>query len=125
MPCSPIVVKVTPLGGVFGQGTRLVEVQGVLIPPQLNQTIASQETGEDSDTEQIYFLLRRFCTSFSQDVLDSIIEPIRAKVASTQDLTLLTADERTQARTLNRLFNTDFDQLVSVGTVSPQFGLIQ
>jgi len=117
------------LGVVFGFGTRIVEVNGVLLPPQLDQEIASQPLGQalpwsDADTVQIYFLLRRSCAGLPQDIIDSIIEPIRAKVASTQDLSLVTATERAQARTLNRRFNTDFDALVSIGTVSPQFGPI-
>ena len=121
--CPQTVVHLTEaLGGIFGDGVRIVESKAVLIPPQLNQTIASQE--DDPDIELVYYLLRRVCTAFNSATVDSIIEPIRAKVAATQDLSLLTDDERTMVRTLNRLYNTDFDGSVSVYAQFPESGLI-
>lgn len=121
--CAPAVIRLAEsLGGLFGDGVRIVQVQGVLIPPKLNQTIATQE--EDPDTESVYYLLHRACTAFDPSIVSSIIEPIRIKVVQTQDLSLLTDDERTTVRTLNRLYNTDFDSIISVATHFPQSGLI-
>jgi len=123
MTCPAIVVRNVPaLGGIFGDGERIVEVDGVTIPPSLNQTIASQE--DDPDIESVYFLLQRTCGTFSQSIRDSIIEPIRVKVESTQDLSLLTDDERTQARTLSGLYNTQLDRSLFFGQSFPEFGLI-
>jgi hypothetical protein len=121
--CPPTVARLDePLGGIFGQGVRLVDVLGVLIPPLLNQTIASQE--EDPDIELVYYLLQRACGVFDPSIVDGILGPIRAKVLQTQDLSLLTEDERTMVRTLNRLYNTDFDSSVSVYPQFPESGLI-
>lgn len=110
------------LGGIFGDGVRLVMVKDVLIPPQLNLTIASQET--DPDIEQVYFLLRRACDVFDRSIIEGIIDPIRVKVAQTQDLSLLTDDERVQVHTLNALYNSDIDGFTFVRTTFPESGLI-
>lgn len=121
--CPPTIAHLNEaLGGIFGQGTRLTDSKGVLIPPTLNITLASQE--DDRDIEPVYYLLRRACTAFTPAIIASIIDPIRIKVMQTQDLSLLTDDERTMVRTLNRLFNTDFDSSVSVSSTFPESGLI-
>ena len=113
--CIPRVVKFSePLGGVFGLGIRIVQVRDVLIPPQLNQTIASQ--ADDPNIEQVYYLLRRYCTAFPPAV-QAAIEPIRAKVEVAGDLSTLTADEITMVHTLNNLYNTDATDVFITTTV--------
>lgn len=112
--CVPIIVKVDSApGGLFGLGTRIVQVRGVRIPPQLELTISG-----DRNVEQVYFLLRRYCTAFPADVVISLIEPIRAKVVQTQDLSLLTENDLEIVRALNNLYNTDIDGFDSTLVVS-------
>jgi len=99
---------------------RQVMTNGVNIPDLLDmQTRRFGSTGAvtgvgqapgDPDEWPVYWLLRRYHTFLPVATVASIVEPIRAKVASTQDLTLLTTQEREMVRVLNNLYNTDYDQ---------------
>jgi hypothetical protein len=110
-----------------------VVTNGVIIPLQLDMltrrfgTSGLSSPAEvipgDPDEWPVYWLLRRYYTSLPDPTVASVVEPIRAKVESTQDLSLLTDDERVMARQLNALYNTDYDQTgfatTTVPSVSP------
>ena len=110
------------------QGPKIVN--GVIIPPLLDlhtaQVLDGQSgTAADRRAFPTYWMLERYYTGpWNSAMLNGWIEPIRAKVAATQDLTGLTADDEYAIQTINNIYNTDIDGYTFVRTTFPESGLI-
>ena len=100
------------------QGPKIVN--GVIIPPLLDL-----HTSEDRRQFPTYWMLERYYTGpWTPAELAQHIEPIRATVEATQDLTGLTATDEDVIQTLNNIYNTDIDGFTFVRTAFPESGLI-
>jgi hypothetical protein len=100
------------------QGPKIVN--GVIIPPLLDL-----HASEDRREFPTYWMLERYYTGPWTDAeLTQQIEPIRVKVAATQDLTGLDAIDEDVIQTLNNIYNSDIDGFTFVRTTFPESGLI-
>jgi hypothetical protein len=97
-------------------------VNGIVIPDLLDLHLS-----EDAQAYPTYWLLERYFTGpWDSPTVDTLIEPIRAKVEPTQDLSQLDETDERIVTTLNALYNSDFDAFsrstgTSLATFSPGF----